>query len=157
MNRVIIIGNLTRDPEVRYTAKGTAVAKFGVAVSRRFKDQNGQEVTDFFDVDAWGKLGELVGNYLAKGRKVCVEGEMRQERWEDREGNKRVTWKIHAENVEFLSPRGEGGGGQSRGPGPGGGGGGGKKPAPPDDDIQFNDIDDQDIEEELGMNQPYGF
>lgn len=149
MNRIIIIGNLTRDPEVRYTPKGTPVAKLGVAVSRRFKDQDGQKVTDFFDVDVWGKLAELVGNYLSKGRQVCIEGEMRQENWTDREGNKRVSWKIHAENVEFLGSR------------EGGGGGGPKRSNAPsradDDDIHLTDVDERDIDEELERNQPFGF
>lgn len=141
MNKIIIIGNLTRDPEVKYTAKGTAIAKFTVAVARRFKDQDGKEATDFFDVDAWGKLGELAGQYLAKGRKVAVEGDMRMEKWEDRDGNKRTSWKVHANEIEFLTPRDKQGGGGRR----------------QDDDIQFNEVDDRSIEDELASNQPYGF
>ena len=105
MNKIIVIGRLTRDPEMSYTPKGTPIAKLSVAVNRRFKDQNGQKVTDFFDADVWGPQAEIVSQYLTKGREVAIEGEMRRETWTDKEGQKRVTWRIHAENVEFIGSK----------------------------------------------------
>lgn len=140
MNKIILIGRLTRDPETRFTPQGAPVAKFGLAVDRRFKGKDGQKVTDFFDVDAWGKTAELVGNFLAKGRQVMIEGEMRREEWTDKEGQKRISWKVHCENVEFL---------------------GSKNDAPAsgakDEDTIVDEIDERTIDEELERSQPYGF
>jgi single-strand DNA-binding protein len=107
MNKVIIIGNLGQDPEIRYTGSGTAVGDLSVATSHRYKDKDGQyqEETEWHKVTVWGKGAENCGKYLVKGRKVAVEGRLKTEQWEDKEGNKRYTTKIVAENVQFL--RGE--------------------------------------------------
>lgn len=118
LNKVILAGNLTRDPEVRYTTKGTAVADLGLAVNRRVPDGNGgyNEEATFIDVTAWGATAENAGKYLSKGRGVLVEGRLQLETWEDRQsGQKRSKLKVIAEAVQFL-PDGKGNrsGGQSR-------------------------------------------
>ena len=128
-NKVIIAGNLTRDPELRYTPSGTAIAKFGLAVNRRWKDQNGEqkEETTFVDVDAFGKQAELIGQYMKKGRPLLVEGRLKLDTWEDKQTQqKRSRLGIVLEGMTFLdsgSTR-EGGGDFS------GGGGGGASSAP---------------------------
>jgi len=113
MNKVILIGNLTRDPEVRTTASGTSVCSFSIAVNRRFNNQAGEKVTDFFNIVAWRQLGELCGKYLAKGRKVAVVGELQNRSYDAKDGTKRNVTEIIADDIEFLTPRGqqEGGGG----------------------------------------------
>lgn len=124
-NRVILIGNLTRDPEVKYLASGTAVAEIGLAVNRQFTDKNSnerkEEVT-FVDVTLWGREAELAGEYLAKGRPVMIEGRLQMDSWDDKAtGQKRSKLKVVGERMQFLgSPQGGGGGGG----GEGGGGGG---------------------------------
>lgn len=106
MNRVIMIGNLTRNPDVRTTQMGVTVCNFSIAVSRRFKNpQAGQTETDFFDVQAWRQLGELCGQYLAKGRKVAVVGSLQTREYTGRDGTKKRAVEIVADEVEFLSPR----------------------------------------------------
>ena len=116
-NRVILIGNLTRDPEIRYTPSGMAVATFGLAVGRRWKDKTSGEMreeTTFVDIDAWGKQAELAGQYLAKGRPLLVEGRLKLDQWEDRETKqKRSKLKVVCERFQFLGTRegGPGGGG----------------------------------------------
>lgn len=120
LNKVMLIGNLTRDPEVRYTPKGSAVCDMAIAVNRRYLTESGerQEEVTYLDIVLWGKTAELAGQYLAKGRSVFVEGRLQMDTWEDKAtGQKRSKIKIVAENMQFLS--GPGGGG------PGGGGGGG--------------------------------
>ncbi|MBI1864431.1 MAG: single-stranded DNA-binding protein, partial [Nitrospirae bacterium] len=109
-NKVILMGNLTRDPEVRFTPQGTPVASFGVAVNRKYKqgDELKEEV-GFFDVVVFGKQGENCGQYLAKGRSVLVEGRLQQRRWETDDGQKRSKVEVVAQSVQFLSPRGAGG------------------------------------------------
>lgn len=109
-NKVILMGNLTRDPEVRFTPQGTPVASFGVAVNRKYKqgDELKEEV-GFFDVVVFGKQGENCGQYLAKGRSVLVEGRLQQRRWETDDGQKRSKVEVVAQSVQFLSPRGSGG------------------------------------------------
>ncbi|MFO7697202.1 MAG: single-stranded DNA-binding protein [Anaerolineae bacterium] len=109
LNRVQIIGNLGKDPEIRYTAKGTPITRFSVAVNRRWTSTDGEhhEQTEWFSVEAWGKLGEFGQKYLRKGRLVYVEGELRTERWEDEKGEPRSTTRIHAERVELLDRRPE--------------------------------------------------
>ncbi len=125
-NRVILIGNLTRDPEVKYLASGTAVAEIGLAVNRQFTDKNSnerkEEVT-FVDVTLWGREAELAGEYLAKGRPVMIEGRLQMDSWDDKAtGQKRTKLKVVGERMQFLgSPQGGGGGGE----GSGGSGGGG--------------------------------
>lgn len=110
MNKAILIGNLTRDPEVRTTGSGASVCSFTIAVNRRFSNQQGEKVTDFFNIVAWRQLGELCGKYLAKGRKVCITGEI-QNRSYEKDGVKRYMTEIIADDVEFLTPKGESTGG----------------------------------------------
>lgn len=103
MNKVFLIGNLTRDPEMRSTQSGVAVCNFSIAVNRRFKNANGEQETDFLNVIAWRQLAELCGKYLAKGRKVAVTGSIQTRQYEAKDGSKRTAWDIVADEVEFLS------------------------------------------------------
>ncbi len=111
VNKAIILGNLGRDPEVRYTTDGNAVTTFSVATTetRKDRDGNSQEHTEWHRIVVFGRLAEVCGEYLAKGRSVYVEGSIRTRSWDDREGNKRYTTEIVGRTVQFLSPRGEGG------------------------------------------------
>lgn len=123
LNKVMLIGNLTRDPEVRYTPKGTAVADLGLAINRYYQGDNGerQEETTFVDVTLWGKQAELAQQYLGKGRPVYIEGRLQMDTWEDKQsGQKRSKIKIVCENMQFLGSRDGAAGG-------GGGGGGGAR------------------------------
>ncbi len=113
VNKVILLGRLGADPEVRYTAGGTAVAKFNLATSETWKDKDGskQEKTEWHRVVAFGKLGETCGEYLSKGKQVYVEGKLQTRSWEDKEGNKKYTTEINVNNMVMLgSGSGEGGG-----------------------------------------------
>jgi single-strand DNA-binding protein len=115
LNKVFLIGNLTRDPELRVTPKGTAICQFGLAVNRQYKDDSGatRDETTFVDIEAWGKQGELVAKYLTKGSPAFVEGRLRLDQWEDKtSGQKRSRLKIVLDNVQFLGRPGGGGGGQ---------------------------------------------
>ena len=110
LNKVLLIGNLTRDPELRVTPKGTAICQFGLAVNRQYKDESGatRDETAFIDVEAWGKQGELVSKYLQKGSPAFIEGRLKFDSWEDKQsGQKRNKLKVVLENVQFLS-RGSG-------------------------------------------------
>ena len=116
LNKVFLIGNLTRDPELRVTPKGTAICQFGLAVNRQYKDDTGatRDETTFVDIEAWGKQGELVAKYLTKGSPAFVEGRLRLDQWEDKtSGQKRSRLKIVLDNVQFLGRAGGGGGGQA--------------------------------------------
>jgi single-strand DNA-binding protein len=120
LNKVFLIGNLTRDPELRVTPKGTAICQFGIAVNRQFKDESGatRDETTFVDIEAWGKQGELVSKYLSKGSLAMVEGRLKFDQWEDKtSGQKRSKLKVVLDNVQFLSSRGGAGGGAPGGPG----------------------------------------
>ena len=123
-NKVILVGNLTRDPQVKYTTGGTAVAELGLAVSRQWFDKQSntkKEETTFVDVTLWGRTAEIAGEYLAKGRPVLIEGRLQLDTWDDREtGQKRSKLKVVGENMTMLGSRGDGGGG---------GGSGGRAPA----------------------------
>lgn len=114
-NKVILLGNLTRDPEVRYTPKGTAVTDLGLAVNRTYTADNGEkrEEVTFVDVTFWGRTAEVAGEYLKKGRPVFVEGRLQLDSWDDKQsGQKRTKLKVIGENMQMLgSPRGGGGGG----------------------------------------------
>jgi single-strand DNA-binding protein len=113
-----LIGNLTRDPELRVTPKGTAICQFGIAVNRQFKDESGatRDETTFVDIEAWGKQGELVSKYLTKGSLAMVEGRLKLDQWEDKtSGQKRSKIKVVLDNVQFLSTRGGAGGGSGGG------------------------------------------
>lgn len=104
LNRVFLMGNLTRDPELRYTPSGTAVANFGIAVNRRYTTKEGdrKEEVDFFDVEVWNKQAEYCNEYLVKGSGVLIEGRLKQDRWEDESGNKRSKLKVVSLSVQFL-------------------------------------------------------
>ena len=104
MNKVYLIGNLTRDPEMRSTNTGIPVCNFSIAVNRRFKNaQTGQQETDFFNIVAWRQLAELCSRYLVKGRKVAVFGSIQTRSYEAQDGTKRTAFDIVADEVEFLS------------------------------------------------------
>ena len=119
LNKVMLIGNLTRDPELRYTPKGTAVADIGMAINRVRTDEQGQrqEDTTFVDVTLWGRQAELAQQYLSKGRPVYIEGRLQMDTWEDKaSGQKRSKLKVVGENMQFQgSSGGGGGGGQQQG------------------------------------------
>ena len=139
LNKVILIGNLGRDPEVRYTQGGGAVANLNLATSEVWNDNDGQrqERTEWHNVVVWGKQEETCGQYLSKGRQVFLEGSIRSRQYDDKDGNKRYITEVIAQRVQFLGSRGEG-----AGAGRGGSGGGGSSDAPPppmaeDDDIPF--------------------
>jgi single-strand DNA-binding protein len=149
INRVVMTGNLTRDPEMRTTPSGTSVCSLRIASNTRRKDGSGNwvEKPNFFDVTVWGKQGENAAKYLAKGRPVALDGRLEWREWEDKEGNKRQAVDIIADSVQFLGSR-EGGGGSSSGSSQAGGdgdfgapaGGGGDFGVPAggqDDDIPF--------------------
>jgi single-strand DNA-binding protein len=136
LNRTIIVGRLTRDPELKYTPAGTAVASFSLAVGKTFS-QNGQkkEQTSFFNCIAWAKLGETIAEYCKKGHRIGVEGQLQQRRWEDQEGNKKSVVEIVVSNIQFLQGRQEGQQTEQSQPQP--------EPAMPDwdEDNPFNDSD----------------
>jgi single-strand DNA-binding protein len=107
-NKVTLVGNLTRDPELRFLANEQAVAKFGLAVNRRFKGRDGQqqEEVTFVDIETWGRTAELAGQYLAKGRSCLIEGRLKQENWEDKAtGQKRSKLLVIAENIQFMDSK----------------------------------------------------
>jgi single-strand DNA-binding protein len=155
LNKVLLLGHLGRDPEVRYTASGRAVATFTIATSDRWKDQEGndQERTEWHRIVAWGRLGEICGQYLSKGRQVFIEGRIQTREWADKEGAKRTTVEIIANDMIMLG--GGGAVGQGSGYRTDGGAEGGppaRKPLkkapqgapdpggfepPPEDDIPF--------------------
>lgn len=123
VNKVILIGNLGRDPEIRYTTGGQAVANFTVATTESYKTKSGekQEATEWHRVVAWGKLAEICGEYLNKGKMVYIEGTLRTRSWEDKEGKTRWTTEIMAREMQMLSSAGgrqerEGGGRDDRMP-----------------------------------------
>lgn len=162
-NRVILIGNLGHQPELRYTAGNRPVTELRIAVSRTWNDKQGQrqEKTDWFSIEAWDKQAEWAERYLTKGKPILVEGRLSNDEWTDKEGQKRVKTKVVADTIRFVGPRGEGegsggggyqreGGGYNRGGGGGSGdrpapqrqndgssGGGDEYPAGPEDDIPF--------------------
>lgn len=109
LNKVLLIGHLGKDPEVRYTAAGKAVATFTLATSQQWRDQDGndQERTEWHRVVAWGRLGEVCGEYLSKGRQVFIEGRIQSRDWEDQDGNKRTTVEIVANDLILLSGSGQ--------------------------------------------------
>jgi single-strand DNA-binding protein len=150
LNKVMLIGNLTRDPEIKYTPKGTAIADIGLAVNRNYTTESGEkrEEVTFIDVTLWGRTAEIVGEYCKKGRPLFVEGRLQLDTWDDKQtGQKRSKLKVVGDNIQLLGGReggeGGGGGGGARGgrssegeydappSSGGGGGGGGFKKAPP--------------------------
>jgi single-strand DNA-binding protein len=127
-NRVILLGNLTRDPQVRYIASGSAVTELGLAVNRSWTDkQSGQrrEEVTFVEVTLWGRQAEIAGEYLSKGRSVLIEGRLQLDTWQDKEtGQNRSKLRVVCENMTMVGGRNEGGGGGGGGNFGGGGGGG---------------------------------
>lgn len=109
VNKMIVLGNLTRDPEVRYTQSGMAVCSFGVAVNERRKDgEQWKEHVEFFRVKCFGKQAENAGQYLQKGKQVYVEGRLEQSKYKDKEGNERIAVDVIASTIQFLGGKGEG-------------------------------------------------
>jgi len=142
VNKVILVGNAGRDPEVRYLPSGNSVANFTLATSdnRSSKDGQREERTEWHRIVAWGKTAELCTQYLTKGRTAYIEGQLRTREWEDKEGHKRQTTEVHAQTVQFIGPRGQGapGGGGSGGPRASESSSGQSSEAPPaDDEIPF--------------------
>ena len=109
LNRIIVMGRMTRDPELRRTNSGTAVASFTVAVDRDFKSQSGEKETDFIDVVAWRNTAEFVSKYFTKGRMAVVEGRLQIRDWTDKDGNKRRSAEIVADSVYFGDSKRDGG------------------------------------------------
>lgn len=107
LNRIVIIGRLTRDPEMRQTPSGTAVCTFTLAVDRSFKSANGERETDFIPVVAWRQLGENCAQYLAKGKLAAVDGRLQIRTYQAQDGSKRTAAEVVADNVRFLSPKSE--------------------------------------------------
>ncbi|MCK4388832.1 MAG: single-stranded DNA-binding protein [Desulfobacterales bacterium] len=107
VNKVILIGNLGRDPEVRYTPSGTAVANFSVATTDTWTNKEGEKEsrTEWHRIVAWGRLGEVCGEYLSKGKQVYIEGSIQTREWEDQQGNKRQTTEIRAWRMQMLGSR----------------------------------------------------
>jgi single-strand DNA-binding protein len=154
-NRVVLVGNLTRDPELRYTPSGTAVSDIGLAVNDRRRNASGEWVdeTTFVDITLWSRTAEVASEYLAKGSPVLIEGRLKLDSWENNEGQKRTKLKVIGERMQMLGGRGGGGGGSpssggrpsstsNAGPsGPTGNRGQGgdeySQAPPPDDDIPF--------------------
>jgi single-strand DNA-binding protein len=155
LNKVMLIGNLTRDPELKYTTGGSAVCEFGLAIGRKYKTQSGEqrEDTTFVDCNAWGRAGETINQYMSKGQPIFVEGRLQYDSWEAQDGSKRSKLRVTVENFQFLGGGGGGGGGGQRAPQPQG------RPqqsrpqsppprpaepsvqdAPPDDDFNLDDI-----------------
>lgn len=143
LNKVMLIGNLGKDPEVRYTTSGQAVASFSLATSDKFKSKSGdwEERTEWHNITLWGRLAEIAGEYLAKGKTVYIEGRLQTRKWQDKDGRDRYTTEIVGDRMQMLSGKGEGGGGRQGGGRPAGG-----EPYPsydepagfnPDDDIPF--------------------
>lgn len=128
VNKVILVGRLGRDPETRFTGGGQAVANFSVATDETYKDKNGerQKRTEWHKIVVWGKQAEIAQQYLKKGSLVFIEGRIQSREWQDKEGQKRTSFEIVANNFRMLGGRGDaagGGGGAARGAGAGAGGG----------------------------------
>ena len=112
-NKVFLMGNLTRDPELRHTSGNNAVVNLGIAVNRRFRTQSGEnrEETTFVDCEAWGRTAEVMSQYLQKGRPVFIEGRLKLDQWEGRDGQKQSKLRVVVENFQFVDSGGGGGGG----------------------------------------------
>jgi single-strand DNA-binding protein len=151
LNKVFLAGNLTRDPELRYTPGGTAVAQFGMAVNRKFKNREGQmqEEATFVDIEVWGRQAETASEYLGKGSGVLVEGRLKLDSWESKQtGEKRSKLRVVGERVQFLGARREGGkppSGRQRPPQAGARPGGPGGPDAPSEDVPDELPQDEDI------------
>ena len=138
INKVILVGNLGRDPELRYTQSGKAVASFSLATTDRFSNREGerQERTEWHRITVWDKTAENCAQYLSKGRSVYVEGRLQTREWEDKEGQKRRTTEVIAQTVQFLGARGQSAGAPAGG-GEAGRGDSREETPPQGDDIPF--------------------
>ncbi len=154
VNKVILVGNLGKDPEVKYTPNGVPVAKFSLATNERFKDKSGewQDRTEWHNIVVWQRLAEIVGEYVKKGSKIYIEGKLQTSSWEDKQsGEKKYRTEVVAHDLVLLSGRGdgEGGGGEGRSSrGAAGSGSGGmdqRAPQRPDEMSQAAEITDEDI------------
>ena len=141
-NRVILAGNLTRDPELRFTNDGVPVCSFGLAVNRV---RSKSEEVDFFDISAWRELGETIANYKKKGDPILVEGRLQYRTWEAQDGSKRSKVDVTADNVQFLGGRGEGGDGGGGNGSSGARSGGGGRRGGQREDVDINESDFEDI------------
>ena len=141
VNKVILVGNLGADPEIRYTPGGTAVANFRIATTESYKNKEGQkeEKTEWHRIVTFGKLAEICGEYLAKGKQVYLEGRIQTSQWEDKEGNKRYTTEIVCNQMQMLGRVGDRGSVPAGAPEGGGGGGGGASTAK-EDTADFDDV-----------------
>lgn len=146
VNQVIMMGNLTRDPELRQTPSGQSVVSFSLALNRSYKDQSGewQEATDYIDVAAWGPLAERVAQYMTKGRRCLVQGRLQSRSWEQ-DGQKRSKVEVLANDVTFLDGRGEGGEGSGAGSFGGSNNGGSSNGSSKKDDVVIEDIGDEPV------------
>ena len=110
LNRVLLMGNLTRDPEMRYTPNNLAIVKIGLAVNRRWRNPEGeqQEETTFIDCDGFGRTAELINQYMRKGRPIFIDGRLKLDQWQDKEGQNRSKLKVVIENFQFIDSRGGG-------------------------------------------------
>jgi len=137
LNKVMLIGNLGKDPEVRYTTSGQGVASFSVATSEKFKNKSGdmEERTEWHNVVLWGKLAEIAKEYLSKGKTVYIEGRLQTRKWQDKDGRDRYTTEVVGDRMQMLSPKGDGG--RS-----GGGRGGNEPTAAYDDPVGYNQDDE---------------
>ena len=147
-NKIIIVGNLGRDPELRYTPQGNAVCNFSMATNERRRDKAGeqQDITTWFRITVWGKQAENVSKYLSKGRRVYVEGRLHVEDWTDRDGKQRYTLEVNATDVHFLDSATDGEGMPARqSGGPSGGGGGSRGGGGGPDQSGAGDIEDDEI------------
>lgn len=116
LNKVMVMGNLTRDPEIKHTPKGTAIASLSIAINRHYTTESGErkEEVTYVDIEAWGKLAENCAEHLSKGKQIFVEGRLKLDTWEDKQtGEKRSRMRVAADTVQFLTPR-EGSSSQSR-------------------------------------------
>jgi single-strand DNA-binding protein len=135
LNKVMLIGNLGKDMEVRFTAGGQAVGTFSIATTERWTDRDGQrqEKTEWHRVVLWGKQAESLQQYLVKGKQIYVEGRLTTRQWDDQQGNKRYMTEVKADRVTLLGGRGEGGGNRT---------GSSRRPARHDDDMEPDPVDD---------------
>lgn len=136
LNKVMLIGNLGKDPEVRYTTSGQGVASFSIATTEKFKNKSGdmEERTEWHNVVLWGKLAEIAKDYLSKGKTVYIEGRLQTRKWQDKDGRDRYTTEIVGDKMQMLSPKGSsaGSGGRS----------GGEPTTAYDDPVGYNQEDD---------------
>ena len=146
LNKVIIMGRLVKDPELRRTQSGVAVTSFRIAVDRDFKSQDGSKQADFFDVVAWSNTAEFVSKYFAKGRMAVVEGRLQTRDWTDREGGKRVATEIVADNIYFGDSKRDSAGEYGGAPAYSAPVGGGRMSAPMDSHSDFAEIGEEDGE-----------